>query len=59
MVHRESRGELFVRLEVLFEGIFRGWFGGRCLTLLRVSPRDCLLRNASCGGIFISMRFLA
>ena len=25
MVHRESLGELFVRLEVLFEGIFRGW----------------------------------
>ena len=24
MVHRESLGELFVRLEVLFEGIFRG-----------------------------------
>ena len=26
-VHRESLGELFVWLEVLFEGIFRGWLG--------------------------------
>ena len=39
MVRRESLGELFVRLEVLIERIFRGWLGKVSYLVQGLAPR--------------------
>ena len=59
MVHRESLGELFVRLEVLFEGIFRGWLGEGVLPCSGSRPEIAFLGMQAVVAFFISMRFLA